>query len=128
MELDYEKDKKYLIQCLEENKQIIIQLKKEITELQNKNTLLENNENLSEKKVRDKYLILENNMRELKKKYEENQVKRLILEDDNRKLHKLLFLIKKENLNNNIEIKELKQILSEPKNIIKVITGGKKEK
>ena len=126
IQIDYEKDKKYLIQCLEDNKQIILQLKNEIVELQNKNTILENNENLNEKKIRDKNIILENNIKELKKKYEENQVKKLILEDNYRKLHKFI-LTKKENLNNTVEIKEIKQQSSEPKNIITVITGGKKE-
>ena len=125
IQMDYEKDKIYLMQCLEKNKQIIIQLKNEVAELQNKNTILKNNENLSEKKIKDKYLILENNMRELKKKYEENQVKRLALEDNYRKLYHF-FLQKRENLNNKVEIKEIKQKLSEPDNIIKVITGGKK--
>ena len=89
MQQEYENDKKYLLHSLEENKQIILELKDEIIELQNKNKNLENNAPLSEKKIRDKNIILENNIRELKKKYEESQVKRLILEDNNRKLNKI---------------------------------------
>ena len=41
-EIDKEKDIKYLSLCLEENKQIILELKKEIINLQNKNKILEN--------------------------------------------------------------------------------------
>ena len=130
-QIEYENDKKYLMQCLEDNKQIILELKDEILELENKNKNLEDNAPLSEKKIRDKNIILENNLRELKKKYEESQVKRLILEDNYQKLNKI-FLEKKGNLNKiEDEIKEeflIKRNASIPVNMIKVIPGGRKDK
>ena len=130
MQQEYENDKKYLLHSLEENKQIILELKDEIIELQNKNKNLENNAPLSEKKIRDKNIILENNIRELKKKYEESQVKRLILEDNNRKLNKI-FLEIKGSINNNIqeEIKDeffIKRTSTPPVNMIKIISGGQR--
>ncbi len=121
---DYEMDKKYLIHCLQENKQIILELKNEIVDLQNKNKILENNASLNEKKIKDKNIILENNIRELKKKYEENQMKKLILENNYLKLNKILLDIKRNKNNNKDEIKEIKTNSSIPSNIIKVITGG----
>ena len=131
-QIESENDKKYLMQCLEDNKQIILELKDEILELQNKNKNLEDNAPLSEKKIRDKNIILENNLRELKKKYEESQVKRMLLEDNYQKLNKI-FLEKKGNLNKiEDEIKEefliKRNASSVPANMIKVIAGGRKDK
>ena len=121
---DYEMDKKYLIHCLQENKQIILELKNEIIDLQNKNKIMENNASLNEKKIKDKNIILENNIRELKKKYEENQMKRLILENNYLKLNKILLDIKGNKNNNKGETKEIKTNTSIPSNIIRVVTGG----
>ena len=90
MELNKDNDIKYLTVCLDENKDIILELKKEILSLQNKIKILENNALLSERKIRDKNLILENNILELKKKYEDSQIKRLILEDNCRRLRKVI--------------------------------------
>jgi len=130
-QIECENDKKYLMQCIEDNKQIILELKDQILELQNKNKNLEDNAPLSEKKIRDKNIILENNLRELKKKYEESQVKRMLLEDNYQKLNKI-FLEKKGNLNKiEDEIKEeflIKRNASVPVNMIKVIAGGRKDK
>ena len=130
-QIESENDKKYLMQCLEDNKQIILELKDEILELQNKNKNLEDNVPLSEKKIRDRNIILENNLRELKKKYEESQVKRMLLEDNYQKLNKI-FLQQKGNLNKiEDEIKEeflIKRNASVPANMIKVIPGGRKDK
>ena len=123
---EYETDKKYLIHCLQDNKQIILELKNEIIDLQNKNKTLENNTSLNEKKIRDKNILLENNIRELKKKYEESQIKRMILENNYLKLNKIL-MDKKNNKNNNKgEIKENK-MNSIPSNMIKIISGVQKE-
>ena len=119
-DIDQEKDIKYLSLCLEENKQIILELKKEIVNLQNKNKILENNTLLNERKIRDKNMILENNILELKKKYEESQIKRLILEDKCRQLSSI-FLNKKMNL---IDIKDesINKSIGTPKNIVKIST------
>ena len=123
---EYETDKKYLIHCLQDNKQIILELKNEIIDLQNKNKTLENNTSLNEKKIRDKNILLENNIRELKKKYEESQIKRMILENNYLKLNKIL-MDKKNNKNNyKGEIKENK-MNSIPSNMIKIISGVQKE-
>ena len=127
MQAEFEKEKKYLMQGLEDKTQIISELKEQIIEIQNKNKDLENNIPLNEKKIRDKNIILENNLRELKKKYEESQVKRLLLENNCRKLNNY-YLKKKENLNEpQSEIKEIKVNLVPISNIIKVIPGGQKK-
>ena len=49
--MDSEKAIKYLSLCLEENKDIILELKKEIISLQSKNKILENNALLNERKI-----------------------------------------------------------------------------
>ena len=123
IESDYDNDIKYLSFCLEENKDIILELKKEILSLQNKNKILENNALLNERKIRDKNLILENDILDLKKKYEDSQVKRLILEDELRKLNKIitnkkmnLLNIKNESIN-----KSINKSIGTPKNIIKIM-------
>ena len=126
IELDYEKDIKYLRQCLEENKDIILELKDEIINLQNKNKILENNALLNERKIRDKNILLENNILELKKKYEESQVKRLILEDKCRKLNKI-FMNKKMNWLNSKD-ESINKSISTPKNIIKILKGDEENK
>ena len=126
IELDYEKDIKYLRHCLEENKDIILELKNEIINLENKNKILENNALLNERKIRDKNLLLENNIIELKKKYEESQVKRLILEDKCRKLNKI-FMNKKMNWLNSKE-ESINKSISTPKNIIKILKGDEENK
>ena len=119
-EIDKEKDIKYLSLCLEENKQIILELKKEIINLQNKNKILENNALLNERKIRDKNMVLENNILELKKKYEESQIKRLILEDKCRQLNSI-FSNKKMNLIN-IKDESINKSIGTPKNIVKITT------
>ena len=124
--IDAEKDIKYLSLCLEENKDIILELKKEIITLQSKNKILENNALLNERKIRDKNMILENNILELKKKYEESQVKRLILEDKCRKLNNI-FLNKKLNLIN-IKEESINKSISTPKNIIQISTKNEEDK
>ena len=125
-ELDNENDIKYLSQCLEENKEIILELKEEILTLQNKNKILENNALLNERKIREKNMILENNILELKKKYEESQVKRLILEDKIRKLNNIFFN-KKVNF---IDIKDesINKSISTPKNIVQISTRKEEDK
>ena len=71
---------------------------------------------------------MENNLRELKKKYEESQIKRLLLEDNYRKLNKY-FQDQKGHLNNiQNEIKEIKVNVNHSSNVIKIIPGGQKEK
>ena len=125
-ELDNENDIKYLSQCLEENKEIILELKEEILTLQNKNKIFEDNALLNERKIREKNMILENNILELKKKYEESQVKRLILEDKIRKLNNIFFN-KKVNF---IDIKDesINKSISTPKNIVQISTRKEEDK
>ena len=84
---------------------------------------MENNALLNERKIRDKNLILENDILDLKKKYEDSQVKRLILEDELRKLNKIitnkkmnLLNIKNESIN-----KSINKSIGTPKNIIKIM-------
>ena len=81
---------------------------------------MENNTLLNERKIRHKNMILENNILELKKKYEESQIKRLILEDKCRQLSSI-FLNKKMNL---IDIKDesINKSIGTPKNIVKIST------
>ena len=126
IELNKDNDIKYLSVCLDENKDIILELKKEILSLQNKIKILENNALLSERKIRDKNLILENNILELKKKYEDSQIKRLILEDNCRRLRKVISN-KKINLVNSKE-ESINRSLKTPKNLIKVLVGGEDDK
>ena len=115
------------MQGLEDNKKIISELKEQINELKNKNKDLENSIPLNEKKVREKNIFLESNLRELKKKYEESQVKRLLLENNYRKLNNY-YQERKENLNTTqSEIKEIKVNVLPTSNIIKIISGGQKE-
>ena len=125
LEQDYENDIKYLRLCLEENKDIILELKNEIVSLQNKNKISENNATLNERKIRDKNLILESNISELKKKYEESQVKRLILEEKCRKLDKI-FINKKNWIN--IKDESINQSIATPKNIIKILHENEEDK
>ena len=125
LEQEYENDIKYLRLCLEENKDIILELKNEIVSLQNKNKILENNATLNERKIRDKNLILESNILELKKKYEESQVKRLILEEKCRKLDKI-FINKKNWIN--IKDESINQSIATPKNIIKILHENEEDK
>jgi hypothetical protein len=127
VQAEFESEKKYMMQGLEDNKHIISELKEQINELKNKNKDLENNIPLNEKKIREKNIFLESNLRELKKKYEENQVKRLLLENNYRKLNNY-YLERKENLNTTqSEIKEIKVNVLPTSNIIKIISGGQKE-
>lgn len=127
LQTEFESEKKYLMQGLEDNKKIISELKEQINELKNKNKDLENSIPLNEKKIREKNMFLESNLRELKKKYEESQVKRLLLENNYRKLNNY-YLERKENLNSTqSEIKEIKVNVLPTSNIIKIIPGGQKE-
>ena len=126
IELEYENDIKYLRLCLEENKDIILELKNEIKNLQNKNKILENNSALNERKIRDKNLLLENSVLELKKKYEESQTKRLILESKCRKLNKI-FTDKRFNLIN-AKDESINKSIATPKNIIKILPEIEEDK
>ena len=126
IELEYENDIKYLRLCLEENKDIILELKNEIINLQNKNKILENNSALNERKIRDKNLLLENSVLELKKKYEESQTKRLILESKCRKLNKI-FTDKRFNLIN-AKDESINKSIATPKNIIKILPEIEEDK
>ena len=126
IELDYENDIKYLKLCLEENKDIILELKNEIVNLQNKNKILENTAALNERKIRDKNMLLETNVLDLKKKYEDSQVKRLILESKCRKLNKI-FMDKKMNWLNSKD-ESINKSISTPKNIIKILPENEEDK
>ena len=126
IELDYENDIKYLRQCLEENKDIILELKNEIITLQNKNKILENNTALNERKIRDKNMLLEKSVLDLKKKYEESQTKRLILESKCRKLNKI-FTDKRMNWLSTKD-ESINKSIATPKNIIKILPEIEEDK
>ena len=126
IELDYETDIKYLKLCLEENKDIILELKNEIVNLQNKNKILENTAALNERKIRDRNILLETNVLDLKKKYEDSQVKRLILESKCRKLNKI-FMDKKMNWINSKD-ESINKSIATPKNIIKILPENEEDK
>ena len=56
---------------------------KDVEELTEKNKMLNDKIPFNEKKAFDLNIILENNLRDLRKKLEESQVERLMLEDQN---------------------------------------------
>ena len=112
---------------------IINNLSKDVEQLKEKNKLMEDKIPFNEKKIFDTNMILESNLRDLRKKLEESQVERLMLEDQ----HDIYIksMKDKNTLIANLE-KEIAELKKNPDirasqaplvgNIIRKIVGGKK--
>ena len=129
MQKNFDNLKKKLNENIKDKEKIIGELKDEINELKNVNKNLEENVPLNEKVIKEKNILLESNIREMKKKYEESQVKRLILENDIKKLNKIL-MEKNEMFKNmrNYGVDKNKKNENIPINLVKGINGGKNQK
>ena len=79
----YEREKRVLYKQIDDKTLIINNLTKDVEELTEKNKMLNDKIPFNEKKAFDLNIILENNLRDLRKKLEESQVERLMLEDQN---------------------------------------------
>ena len=107
-------------------------MSKDIEQLKEKNKMMEDKIPFNEKKAFDMNMILETNLRDLRKKLEESQVERLMLEDQHdiyiksmKDKNTLIASLEKElmELRKNPENKSNQPMVG---NIIKKITGGKK--
>ena len=128
----FEREKRVLYKQIEDKTLIINNLTKDVEELREKNKMMEDKIPFNEKKAFDMNMVLENNLRELRKKLEESQVERLMLEDQHEVYIKSMK--DKNTLIANLE-KELMELRKNPNtkasqplvgNIIRTITGGKK--
>ena len=128
----FEREKRVLYKQIEDKTLIINNLTKDVEELREKNKMMEDKIPFNEKKAFDMNMVLENNLRELRKKLEESQVERLMLEDQHEVYIKSMK--DKNTLIANLE-KELMELRKNPDlkasqplvgNIIRKITGGKK--
>ena len=129
----FEREKRVLYKQIEDKTLIINNLTKDVEELREKNKMMEDKIPFNEKKAFDMNMVLENNLRELRKKLEESQVERLMLEDQ----HEIYIksMKDKNTLIANLE-KEIAELKKNPDirasqaplvgNIIRKITGGKK--
>ena len=128
----FEREKRVLYKQIEDKTLIINNLSKDIEQLKEKNKMMEDKIPFNEKKAFDMNMILETNLRDLRKKLEESQVERLMLEDQ----HDIYIksMKDKNTLIASLE-KELMELRKNPErnsnqpmvgNIIKKITGGKK--
>ena len=128
----FEREKRIFLKQIEDKTLIINNLSKDVEELKEKNKMMEDKIPFNEKKAFDMNMILESNLRDLRKKLEESQVERLMLEDQ----HEIYIksMKDKNTLIASLE-KELMELrknpgvnLSQPMvgNIIKKISGGKK--
>ena len=79
----YEREKRVLYKQIDDKTLIINNLTKDVEELTEKNKILNDKIPFNEKKAFDMNIILESNLRDLRKKFEESQVERLMLEDQN---------------------------------------------
>ena len=77
----FEREKRVLYKQIEDKSLIINNLTKEVEELKEKNKMMEDKIPFNEKKAFDMNMLLESNLRDLRKKLEESQVERLMLED-----------------------------------------------
>ena len=129
----YEREKRVLYKQIDDKTLIINNLTKDVEELTEKNKMLNDKIPFNEKKAFDLNIILENNLRDLRKKLEESQVERLMLEDQNNTYIKsmkdkntLIAHLEK-------EIQEIKKNRLREKsqalvgNLIKKIQGGQKK-
>jgi kinesin family protein 5 len=129
----FEREKRVLYKQIEDKTLIINNLTKDVEELREKNKMMEDKIPFNEKKAFDMNMVLENNLRELRKKLEESQVERLMLEDQ----HEIYIksMKDKNTLIANLE-KEIAELKKNPDirasqaplvgNIIRKIVGGKK--
>ena len=128
----FEREKRVLYKQIEDKTLIINNLSKDIEQLKEKNKMMEDKIPFNEKKAFDMNMLLESNLRDLRKKLEESQVERLMLEDQ----HDIYIksMKDKNTLIASLE-KELMELKKNPErnsnqpmvgNIIKKITGGKK--
>ena len=128
----FEREKRVLYKQIEDKTLIINNLTKDIEELEEKNRMMEDKIPFNEKKAFDMNMLLESNLRDLRKKLEESQVERLMLEDQHENYIKSMK--DKNTLIANLE-KEIMELKKNPDikaplpmvgNIIKKISGGKK--
>ena len=128
----FEREKRILYKQIEDKTLIINNLSKDVEQLKEKNKLMEDKIPFNEKKIFDMNMILESNLRDLRKKLEESQVERLMLEDQHdiyiksmKDKNILIASLEKElnELKNNTDIR-----MNQPTagNIIRKIVGGKK--
>ena len=129
----FEREKRILYKQIEDKTLIINNLSKDVEQLKEKNKLMEDKIPFNEKKIFDTNMILESNLRDLRKKLEESQVERLMLEDQ----HDIYIksMKDKNTLIANLE-KEIAELKKNPDirasqaplvgNIIRKIVGGKK--
>ena len=128
----FEREKRVLYKQIEDKTLIINNLSKDIEQLKERNKMMEDKIPFNEKKAFDMNMVLENNLRDLRKKLEESQVERLMLEDQHdiyiksmKDKNTLIASLEKElmELRKNPESKSNQPMVG---NIIKKITGGKK--
>ena len=128
----FEREKRVLYKQIEDKNLIINNLTKDVEELEEKNRMMEDKIPFNEKKAFDMNMLLESNLRDLRKKSEESQVERLMLEDQHENYIKsmkdkntLIANLEKEimELRKNPDIKSIQPMVG---NIIKKISGGKK--
>ena len=128
----FEREKRVLYKQIEDKTLIINNLSKDIEQLKERNKMMEDKIPFNEKKAFDMNMILESNLRDLRKKLEESQVERLMLEDQHdiyiksmKDKNTLIASLEKElmELRKNPESKSNQPMVG---NIIKKITGGKK--
>ena len=128
----FEREKRVLYKQIEDKTLIINNLTKDVEELEEKNRMMEDKIPFNEKKAFDMNMLLESNLRDLRKKLEESQVERLMLEDQHENYIKSMK--DKNTLIANLE-KEIMELKKNPDikaplpmvgNIIKKISGGKK--
>ena len=128
----FEREKRVLYKQIEDKTLIINNLTKDVEELQEKNKMMEDKIPFNEKKAFDMNMLLESNLRDLRRKLEESQVERLMLEEQHENYIKsmkdkntLIASLQKEisELRKNPDIKASQPMVG---NIIKKISGGKK--
>ena len=128
----FEREKRVLYKQIEDKTLIINNLSKDIEQLKEKNKMMEDKIPFNEKKAFEMNMLLESNLRDLRKKLEESQVERLMLEDQHdiyiksmKDKNTLIASLEKElmELKKNPESKSNQPMVG---NIIKKITGGKK--
>ena len=126
----FEKEKRVLNKQIDDHEVDMMNLKREIIELKEKNKAFNDQIPFNEKKIREKNTILESNLRDLRKKLEESQIQRIMCENQNNALVKSM---REKNAcigNLEKEIAELKansyNRSNQPVagNIYRVITGG----
>ena len=128
----FEREKRILYKQIEDKTLIINNLSKDVEQLKEKTKLMEDKIPFNEKKIFDMNMLLESNLRDLRKKLEESQVERLMLEDQHdiyiksmKDKNTLIASLEKElnELKSNTDIR-----MNQPTagNIIRKIVGGKK--